>query len=278
MDDTDCINATYFWRADKPYFSSKIAQPIWTFILCLLFKVTSSFAATPPLVLVTDDAPPHMIRGNHSGIDIDITRDVLLQLGYQVSVTYAPLERARMEVQSGRADLTVPTFYQSDDDGLYLSDPIIRYRPTIFTLSRRQLPMNDLSDLRGLNVATFQGATGYFGAEFESAVTQSDYREMHDMSILPSLLLKGRADAVVLDYYIFHYYARKYVPEYSQYQVFGAEIIPPANAHVAFRSASLRDSFNQSLAVYQQQGKAQAIVDKYIGAQGPVSEDKADEP
>jgi len=55
----------------------------------------SSYAAEPgcsytELNVITDDGPPHMIKPEDSGIDLDITRRVLSNMCFDINVSYAP--------------------------------------------------------------------------------------------------------------------------------------------------------------------------------------------
>ncbi len=239
-------------------------------VLYFSLILASTFSASKELLMLSDDAPPHMIAASNSGIDIDITREVLQGLGYNVNYAVAPLARSMREVQQKKADLFLPTFFQEDTDTLFVSNAIIRYRPTVFSLTEHGYQLANLSDLKGKRIATFQGATGYFGDEFKKIAQQSNYRELHDMSILPQLLLKKRCDIVVLDYYIFYYFLRQYQSENPEEKslstrVNAFDLIPSVKAYVGFNNEKLRDNFNQQLTSYIEQGKDQLIVEKYIG-------------
>jgi len=86
------------------------------------------------LLMLTDDGPPHMIEVSNSGIDVDITREVLEEMGYTVKLDFAPLNRTMLQVVNKQADLFLPTFFQNDTDKLFISAPIINYHPIAFSL------------------------------------------------------------------------------------------------------------------------------------------------
>lgn len=236
----------------------------------IAFVFWSSFAlsetsARLSLTLVTDDAPPHMIKATNSGIDIDIVRGVLHNMGYRTELKYAPLERARRMVATDQADIMTPTFSQEDKDNLFVSHPVIQYRPTVFTMAGSPLRISSFADLSSLRVATFQGAEGFFGDPLTSVVSGELYREMHDMSVLPDLLFRGRADAVLLDFYIFHFYALSSIEAYQPERVVASDFIPPVNAHAVFNDPELRDAFNLALSEYRAAGSHQRVIERYIG-------------
>lgn len=242
-------------------------ERMFQLLACLIFAslvLSSSVHAHPKvLVMATSDGPPHMIEATDSGLDIDIPRAVLKQLGYELRVMYMPLARAQKEVINKRVDMMTPMFV-GQVEGLYLSDPAIIYRPTAFSLTDQQLSIQQLSDLAQQRIMTFQGATGYFGDVFVDASKRSpEYLEMHDMSMLPKLLLAGRTDVVVLDFYIFKHYRKKLGDYQREVDVTAHAIFPKVPAVVAFHDRELRDRFNEGLKQIKAQQIYQQILQKY---------------
>lgn len=222
------------------------------------------------LLMLTDDGPPHMIAASNNGIDIDITREVLQKMGHTVKIAYAPLKRSMRQVALKQANLFLPTFYQEDSSELFISASIINYRPTAFSLKRNHFLFNNISSLKGTNLVSFQGATGYFGREFVKAAKNSNYRELHDMSKFPEMLIRGRCDVIILDYYIFYYFLKKYlqqnpVEKLKVEDIESFELFPKVKAYVGFHDEELRNEFNKQLQIYKSQHKDKAVVYKYIG-------------
>jgi ABC-type amino acid transport substrate-binding protein len=221
------------------------------------------------LILATDDGPPHMIKETDDGIDIDIVKQVLHQIGYDIDIIYVPLERAKLMVSDNKADVFVPTFFKPDDNDIYLSDPIISYKPMVFSLKSNNISYKSISDLKKLSIVTFQGASGYFGEEFAKLSQKSDYRELPNMSKLPELLLKERYDVVILDFYIFLYFLKKQLDnnraEYAYKDIASFALIPEVKAYAGFNDKLLRDNFNQQLSIFKQAKSDQRIIEYYIG-------------
>jgi ABC-type amino acid transport substrate-binding protein len=211
-----------------------------------------------------------MIAATKNGIDVDITREVLQELGYKVNIEFAPLKRSMRQVIEKKADLFLPSFFQNDSKEFFLSIPFIRYRPTAFSLKNHNFIFKKIEDLTGKQLITFQGATGYFGDEFVKISKLKSYRELHDMSKLPEMLIKKRCEVVVLDYYIFHYFLKEYlklnpnesfaVQELEEFRIF-----PEVNAHVVFHDKRLRNKFNKQLKLYKKNKRHEAVITKYIG-------------
>lgn len=217
------------------------------------------------LNVITDDGPPHMIKAENSGIDLDITRQVLSEMCFNIKVSYAPLRRTKQQVIDKKQDLFLPTFLEQDTDKLFYSDPIISYKPTLFTLTDNNISLNSLADIQHFNVTSFQGAKGYFGEKYAQYLNLSTYREMSDMSRFPTMLVMGRTQVIVLDYYIFYYYLAKYHPYYDTSQITAYDLIPSVSAHVGFNNRELREQFNQVLSQVAARGDIDKIIEKYIG-------------
>ena len=178
---------------------------------------------------------------------------------------YSCLARGKLDVERGNVDAVTPTFFEKDRPGFYVSSPTVTYKPTVFTLKSSNHKINKILDLEGHKIITFQGATGYFGADFVGVSKNSEYRESYSMEKFPELLLRGRYSAVVLDYYIFNYFYRMNDKnrDTSIFQIHS--VIPPVKACVGFHDINIRDQFNQKLAEYLDQKRDALIIEKYIG-------------
>ena len=243
-----------------------------------LIFLTFSQAYSRELVIFSSDAPPHMIAANNSGIDIDIVKTILTEMGHNISIEFSPLKRAMEQVKKKEADVFLPTFFQEDSDNIFISNTFIQYRPMIFSLKKSRLAINSFTDLKGLRIVSFQGATGYFGEAFHQATKQANYTELHDMSKFPGMLLMERYDAIVLDYYIFYYFLKMHqeqselagnslfplVDNYSSL-IKRHDLIPEVNAYVGFHDKTLRDNFNVKLKAFIEANRQNKIIEKYIG-------------
>jgi ABC-type amino acid transport substrate-binding protein len=246
-----------------------------SFTLTLL---TFSQVNSRELIIFSSDAPPHMIAANNSGIDIDIVKTILTEMGHNISIEFSPLKRGMEQVKKKEADIFLPTFFQEDSDTIFISNAFIQYRPMIFSLKKNKLSINNFAELRGLRIVSFQGATEYFGKEFHQATQQTNYTELHDMSKFPEMLLMDRYDAVVLDYYIFYYFLKMYqeqselagnglfplIDNYSSL-IKRHDLIPEVNAYVGFNNKLLRNEFNHKLKQFIDNNRQNKIIEKYIG-------------
>ncbi len=237
-----------------------------TLLSSLLYTAcTLADASTPEgivLTMGTSNGPPYMIQETESGLDIDISRAAMAKAGFPVRIEFYPLSRAIHELQLGRIHLTVP-FFISAPKGIFVSDPHIEYRPAVITLNSID-KMHEITQLKDYTIATFQGATGYFGDQFYYASKHSpDYVEYHDMGKLVDLLMSQRYQAVVLDYWIFRFFLShsKYANQLDQVRFH--ELLPRVPAAVAFNNEELRNKFNQGLRMIKTDGTYDEIINKY---------------
>lgn len=240
------------------------ARHVCLFMYFALYAYQIVAEEVSELSVVTANGPPHIIEATNGGIDLDITLAILDQMGFSTQTQFMPLTRGKMEVLSKRADVFVPTFFEKDGNGLFVSEAIIDYRPTLFTRTKQGLSIEKVSDLATKKIATFQGASGYFGSEFLSmSLSNHNYREQSSMSILPQLLIKERYDVVLLDYYIFYYFfAESELGDISQ--VKEHVLFDSVKAHVGFNDKELRDEFNKRLEVYRGSEAYREVIRKYL--------------
>jgi len=128
--------------------------------------------------------------------------------------------------------------------------------------------MHEITQLKDYTIATFQGATGYFGDQFYYASKHSpDYVEYHDMGKLVDLLMSQRYQAVILDYWIFRFFLShsKYANQLDQVRFH--ELLPRVPAAVAFNNAELRNKYNQGLRMIKADGTYDEIINKYQRAE-----------
>lgn len=236
-----------------------------TSLLFILFLSFLNLSLAEDIILGTSNAPPYMIQESHRGIDIDIAKKVLERLGHNVSIKYYSLSRAKYELEMGRLDAMVPLFKSAGSERIFVSNPHVMYRPTAFSLKSNKVRVSSIKDLSKYKIMTFQGAVGYFGYEFlQVSKTALAYKEYFDMSKLVKMLFLNRADVMVLDYNIFHYYRRKLkLPNRSEPVVTHA-IFPKVPAVVGFKNQKLRDSFNLELVKFYRDGSQEKIIQKYI--------------
>ncbi|WP_419810205.1 substrate-binding periplasmic protein [Bacterioplanoides sp.] len=241
---------------------SLLIMSVWLLLITL-----TAYCDAPPskakqtLILATSEGPPYMIREPVGGLDIETVMSALEQQGYQVQVQFMSLHRAMAELQMKRVDVIVPSFAPNQED-LYTGDPHILYHPTLFSLKNNPVSLTSINDLKRYRLATFQGATGYFGPQFIAASQQApDYYEHRDMSRLVDLLMNKRTDLVLLDRRIFHYFYQQseFQTEFDEHH----HIFSHVPAMPVFNNSDIRDDYNKGLNTIKSNGVYKAVIDKY---------------
>ena len=104
-----------------------------------LIFLTFNQAYSRELVIFSSDAPPHMIAANSSGIDIDIVKTILTEMGHNISIEFSPLKRAMEQVKKKEADVFLPTFFQEGSDNIFISNTFIPVSYTHLTLPTKRI-------------------------------------------------------------------------------------------------------------------------------------------
>ncbi len=214
------------------------------------------------LIMGTSNGPPYMIQETKSGLDIEIPQAALAKVGLPIELEFYPLSRAIHELQMGRIHLTAP-FFTAAPKGVFVSDPHIEYRPIVITLNSIN-KLQNIAQLKNYSIATFQGATGYFGDTFYYVSLNSpDYAEHHNMGKLIDLLMSKRYQVIVLDYSIFQHFLSKSRYADKIEAITFHDLIPRVPAAVAFNDPALRDQFNKGLKLIKQDGTYLKILKRY---------------
>ncbi|NRB37723.1 MAG: transporter substrate-binding domain-containing protein [Pseudomonadales bacterium] len=241
---------------------SDVKERCLMFILMAFFCIAVQADATRILV-GTSEGPPYMIKEGSRGIDLDITRAALKQAGYSMDVQFMTLEKAFVALHKGQLDATVPIF-SGTQEKVFFSAPHVFYTPGVYSLSKNNLSIQSLADLKHYRIATFQGAKGYFGQEFAYIASAAvRYFEHSDMGKLVELLNKGAVDVVVLDYNIFYYYWSQKYGIHTQPEVIYHPVMKPVTASVGFYNRKVRDDFDQGLKAIKKDGSYRKILNQY---------------
>lgn len=235
-------------------------------LLFLLFIFSLFEINAKEISVLSSEGPPHTIKHqSNNGIDLDIVKAVLNRLNYRVNFHFVPLGRAETLVKAGQFEVMAPIFSATDEAQFFISHPIVKYAPTVFSLRNHKFAPSSLADLNGHSIITFQGAPGYFGSVFAELAKQESYFESPSMEVIPESLYKGRYDYAVLDKYIFYYFYRLTDKQRDLSMFSEHTLIPPVTASAAFKNEKLRDDFNRELVLFLLDGGYQRVVEKYLG-------------
>ncbi len=258
-------------------------------------KLKEIIVAAPSVPL-----PPYFCRNEKKGLEKDIIKEAFEASGYLPQFTHKKgREQKLVELNSKIACVTTVNETSkelSPNDG-YFSEDIIAYQDVAITLKIRQehkqFKIENIENLRGLTVETFNGAYRHLG--FGSVLGKKENnRRFHEHSGKASqviLLYRGRLDVLIIDKRVFayffstykehikekKYYRRKKFKSFEPIKTF-YPIEDAINVHPIFgenkpykifcKDEKVLNDFNQGLVTLKNSGRYQQIIDEYPEPEG----------
>ena len=150
---------------------------------------------------------PFFIQKDNSGLFVDVIRTVYAQLPqYKINFVYMGNNRIARELSMGRLDAAANINSLNQVKSGYLSQPVFRYSDVAVSLKNQNLTLNNIPELNRYSVASFQGATEFFGELFKRTVSRNpNYYEHLHMDALLMQLAKNRVNVVIMDKNIITY-------------------------------------------------------------------------
>lgn len=213
--------------------------------------------------------PPYIIQATNSGIELELLNQALAVKGHTASIHYLPLARTFHELREGKLDGII-NIKEGMINNVFYSNVAITYQNCAISLESNQFNINSINDLNNKQVVAFQRASSLLGEEFANMVkTNSGYQEQARQVQQVYMLMKRRADVVVMDKNIFKYYLKqaylegKLTEKDLKQQAICHQIFPPTEYKFAFLSEQIRDDFNAGLKQITQDGSLVALQEKY---------------
>lgn len=213
--------------------------------------------------------PPYVIQETNSGFELEMLYDALAVKGHTASIHYLPLARTFHELKEGKLDGVI-NIKEGMLENVFYSDIAISYQNCAISLESKQFTINSVSDLSRKQVVAFQRASSLLGEEFaQMAKANTGYQEQARQIQQVYMLMKHRADVVVMDRNIFKYYLKQayFEGKLTEYelnqQAICHKIFPPTDYRFAFRKSPIRDDFNAGLKQITEDGTLTALQDKY---------------
>lgn len=213
--------------------------------------------------------PPYVIQATNSGLELELLNQALAVKGHTTSIHYLPLARTFHELKEGKIDGTI-NIKEGMIDNVFYSNVAITFQNCAISLESNQLHINSIEDLNNKQVVAFQRASSLLGEEFANMVkTNSAYQEQARQVLQVYMLMKRRADVVVMNKNIFKYYLKqaylegKLTEKDLKQQAICHQIFPATEYKFAFLSEQIWDDFNAGLKQITQDGSVAALQEKY---------------
>lgn len=141
-----------------------------------------------------------------------------------------------------------------------LTNPVFRFQDVAVSNKKDAIVVNQLSDLTGKRIATYEGAKVFWGAQFVAAVADSEYVEVKEPPRQAQLLSASRVDISIGDLFIFiHSIHNNITPKKSLSEFNIHEIFPQKYSYMAFRDETLCGKFNKALGELKSSGEYENI-------------------
>lgn len=213
-----------------------------------------------------DRIPPFCFPESASGIEVDVFREALGLRGQQLEPVFMPLARVPKAFREGQVDAAM-TDLGMGVAGAHYGEAAVLYDNVFISLRERGLHIAKPSDLEGLAVVSFQGASRRYPEWLGALQHDPRYREINDQASQVRMLMLGRCDLVLSDRSIFRWFslqaAREGLP-LKPVQEHAFTKPNPLDYRPIFRSAAMRDEFNAGLRELRRSGRYQAIYDGYL--------------
>lgn len=213
--------------------------------------------------------PPYVIQESDSGLELDLLYQALAVKGHTANIEYLPLARTFHELREGKLDGII-NVKEGMIENVFYSNVAIRYQNCAISLEKNNFSINSIKDLTDKKVVSFQRAASFLGDEFaQMTKANPSYQEQARQIQQVYMLMKHRADVVVMDKNIFTYYLRQAFIEGKLTEVESKQvavchrIFPPTEYKFAFLSEQIRDDFNLGLKQITEDGTLIALQEKY---------------
>lgn len=233
------------------------------FISIALFSVFS-IAQESFKVVVGLSKPPYVIEKYGSGFEIELIKNLLIQIGKKPEFIFIPFGRSEkmLALPDTNAVMTANKNIFPNLDTV--SDSYIAYQNVAISLKSSAVSVDKIADIANYSVATFQKADTILGEEFGLAVSQSPiFIQVANQERQVELLLQERVSVVVMDIRIFLHYLNNLGLSSKKTLIQFHPIFPKTPYSMAFKSKSDVEAFNQALIVYQSSEQYQNLLDKY---------------
>ena len=172
-------------------------QIIATLLLCCLALT----ARAEPLRIVTEAWAPYVYEenGQPTGLDYEISAEVLRRLGVEVEWQFLPWKRCLLAFEQGQADGILDIFRipEREANMLFVEEPLSEIEFVLFYSRSRPYPYRKLDDLRDLLIGTSPGYWYNDQAFRDSRLFSREEAPSHEANL--GKLVRQRVDLVIND-------------------------------------------------------------------------------
>ncbi|UZE96616.1 substrate-binding periplasmic protein [Alkalimarinus alittae] len=241
------------------------------FVYFVCFIVSPALYAEEVKMAFGEAIPPFSFPESDSGIEIEVIGEALAFHNHTLHPKYFPLARTPYVFKQRYVDATMTDLgHDMSLIGAFYGNSAVVYDNVFISLKSRNLKLESPSDLKGLSIISFQGASKrypkWLKAPYEAKLVTEQNKQLTQVLMLNA----GKVDVALSDRNIFQYYS-------SQAEILGTTIkdvtfhpftdVNPNNYRPVFWDKKIRDDFNEGLEHLKKTGRYQAIFDKYLNTE-----------
>ncbi len=238
------------------------------FIVCLIAVIGARMATSAEVaVAFSPYKPPYVIGKEHRGLEIDIVREALENVGHTLKIDYFDRQFSRNAIAFGRTDAAAGL--KIDNDDLFYSDIYISFQNTIISHADAKIKLESIADLKGRRFSAWRNAYQNLGEEYKTATengTSPSYLEYDNQLIQNKMFWSRRIDLLVIDQYVFNWYRQRLSEDFITTGEIANHPLLPLQTHyrLGFKAPSYRDDFNRGLKQLIDSGRYDELKDRYL--------------
>ena len=171
------------------------------FVVALLLCSLAFPARAEPLRIVTEAWAPYVYEenGQPTGLDYEISAEVLRRLGVEVEWQFLPWKRCLLALEQGHADGILDIFRlpERERSMLFVEEPLSEVEFVLFYARTRPYRFKSLDDLRDLVIGTSPGYWYNDQAFRDSRLFSREEAPSHEANL--GKLVRQRVDLVIND-------------------------------------------------------------------------------
>ncbi|MEZ9142627.1 MULTISPECIES: substrate-binding periplasmic protein [unclassified Shewanella] len=261
----------------KYYKYSKSKLMPFSFSICLIFLlIEKPVSASHDKVVnftTSSSIKPFFFVDEQRGLQYELLQAALATSHVKLGqVTFASNLRALRLVKTKKIDCIINS--PANSEGLFLTQSLIDYQNSVFYLSKNQLAIDSVQDLKNVSLVGFQNASQYLGQEFlEIAKTHSNYIEVANQKNQVLMLFRERIQAIILEERIFDYYRSQIDSQIkSPVEVTKVKLFGQAPRYIACHDPETAILVNEAISQLKQTNLYQDILLKAERSYSGVSE------
>lgn len=237
-----------------------------TFFVLVVAIITSSFQlkAKDVNLAVGQTKLPYIYNDFKTGYQLELVDAVLKKAGHRA--LYTPTEHARNEklLLNTNLDGVMNIDRNISHTNSYLSDSYFTFHNVAVSLKSKSISVKTIENLADYDVVSFSHARRYFNNSYREAVGKAPlYVEVSCLSSELKLILAGRADVLIMDYFIFAELIKEMSLDIDEFHV--EAIFEPTDVHILFKEEAIQEDFDRELYEFLQSENYLNLRQKYLG-------------